>query len=33
LRNIQESGPSASLFEIPAGYTKMYLGGMMRQHQ
>ncbi len=33
LRNIQEGGQPASLFEIPAGYTKMDLGGMMQQHQ
>jgi hypothetical protein len=33
LRNIQEGGQPASLFEIPAGYTKMDLGGMMPQHQ
>jgi hypothetical protein len=32
LRNIQEGGQPASLFEIPAGYTKMDIGGMM-QHQ
>ncbi len=31
LRNIQESAQPASLFEIPAGFTKMDLGGMMQQ--
>jgi hypothetical protein len=33
LRNIQEGGQPGSLFEIPAGYTKMDLGGMMQQRQ
>jgi hypothetical protein len=32
LRNIQEGTQSASLFEIPAGYTKMDIGHMMQQH-
>jgi hypothetical protein len=32
LRNIQEGTQSASLFEIPAGYTKMDIGNMMPQH-
>jgi hypothetical protein len=32
LRNIQEGTQSASLFEIPAGYTKMDIGNMMQQH-
>jgi len=31
LRNIQEGAQSASMFEIPAGYTKFDMGGMMRQ--
>jgi hypothetical protein len=31
LRNIQEGAQQASLFEIPAGFTKMDLGGMMQQ--
>jgi hypothetical protein len=31
LRNIQEGTQAASLFEIPAGYTKMDMGGMMKQ--
>jgi hypothetical protein len=30
-RNIQEGSQPASLFEIPAGFTKMDLGGMMQQ--
>jgi hypothetical protein len=30
LRNIQEGSQAASLFEVPAGYTKMDMGGMMR---
>lgn len=29
LTNIQEGEPAASLFEIPAGYQKMDMGGMM----
>jgi len=33
LRNLQEGSQPASLFEIPAGYTKMDMGGMMQQHQ
>lgn len=33
LRNIQEGPQPASLFEVPSGYTKMDLGGMMQQHQ
>ncbi|MGO8793641.1 MAG: hypothetical protein ACLQLC_02365 [Candidatus Sulfotelmatobacter sp.] len=31
LRNIQEGAQPASLFEVPAGYNKMDLGGMMQQ--
>jgi hypothetical protein len=31
LRNIQEGSQPASLFEVPAGYTKMDMGGMMQQ--
>ncbi len=31
LRNIQEGVQPASLFEIPAGFTKMDMGGMMQQ--
>lgn len=31
LRNIQEGPQPASLFEIPAGFTKMDMGGMMGQ--
>jgi len=31
LRNIHEGAQPASLFEIPAGFTKMDLGGMMQQ--
>ncbi len=30
LTNIKEGEPSASLFQIPAGYTKMDMGGMMQ---
>jgi outer membrane lipoprotein-sorting protein len=30
LTNVQEGMPSASLFEIPAGYRKFDMGGMMR---
>ncbi len=30
LSNIQEGEPSASLFQIPAGYTKMDMGSMMQ---
>jgi len=33
LRNIQEGTQPASLFEIPAGYTKFDMGAMMKQHQ
>jgi hypothetical protein len=33
LRNIQEGSQPASLFEAPAGYTKMDMGAMMQQHQ
>ena len=29
LTNIQERSPSASLFEIPAGYRKFDMGAMM----
>ena len=32
LRNIQEGAQPSSLFEIPAGYTKMDMGAMMQQH-
>jgi hypothetical protein len=32
LRNIQEGSQPASLFEVPAGYTKMDMGGMMKTH-
>lgn len=31
LRNIQEGSQPSSLFEVPAGYTKFDLGGMMQQ--
>jgi hypothetical protein len=31
LRNIQEGSQPASLFEVPAGYTKMDMGGMMQR--
>jgi hypothetical protein len=31
LRNIQEGAQPATLFEIPAGFTKMDMGGMMQQ--
>jgi hypothetical protein len=31
LRNIREASQPASLFEVPAGYTKFDMGGMMRQ--
>jgi hypothetical protein len=33
LRNIQEGTQPASLFEIPAGYTKFDMGSMMRRPQ
>lgn len=33
LRNIQEGAQPASLFEIPAGFTKMDMGGMMQRPQ
>lgn len=33
LRNIQEGSQPASLFEIPAGYTKFDMGAMMKQQQ
>lgn len=33
LRNIQEGSQPASLFEIPAGYTKMDMGGMTQRPQ
>ena len=33
MRNIQEGPQPASLFEVPAGYTKMDMGGMMQQRQ
>ena len=33
MKNIQEGSQPASLFEIPAGYTKFDMGGMMQQHQ
>jgi hypothetical protein len=32
LTNIQEGTPSASLFEIPAGYRKFDMGAMMGSH-
>jgi hypothetical protein len=32
LHNIQEGTQPASLFAIPAGYTKMDMGGMMQKH-
>jgi outer membrane lipoprotein-sorting protein len=32
LNNIQEGPQPASLFEVPAGYTKMDMGAMMQQH-
>ena len=31
LRNIHEASQPASLFEVPAGYTKFDTGGMMKQ--
>jgi hypothetical protein len=31
LRNIQEGAQPAGLFEVPAGFTKMDMGGMMQQ--
>ena len=31
LRNVQEGAQPASLFEAPAGFTKMDMGGMMQQ--
>jgi hypothetical protein len=33
MRNVQEGSQPASLFAIPAGYTKMDIGSMMRQPQ
>jgi hypothetical protein len=33
LRNIEEGSQPSSLFEVPAGYTKMDMGGMMQQRQ
>lgn len=33
LRNIQEGSQAASLFDIPAGYTKFDVGGMMQRPQ
>lgn len=33
LHNIEEGSQPASLFEIPAGYTKFEMGAMMRQRQ
>ncbi|MGA7908704.1 MAG: hypothetical protein WCA16_14945 [Candidatus Sulfotelmatobacter sp.] len=33
MRNIQEGTQPASLFEVPAGYTKMDMGGMMQQQR
>lgn len=33
LRNIQEGSQPASLFEVPAGYTKFDMGSMMQQPQ
>ena len=32
LRNIQEGSQPPSLFEVPSGYTKMDMGGMMQRH-
>jgi Domain of unknown function (DUF4412) len=32
LHNIQEGSQPASLFEVPSGYTKMDMGGMMQKH-
>ena len=31
MQNIKEGPQPASLFEIPAGYTKMDMGGMMQK--
>jgi hypothetical protein len=31
VRNIQEGSQPASLFEVPAGYTKFDMGGAMKQ--
>ncbi len=33
LRNIQEGSQPSSLFEVPAGYTKLDMGSMMQQRQ
>jgi len=33
LRNIQEGSQPSSLFEVPAGYNKMEMGGMMQRKQ
>ena len=33
LRNIQEGSQPGSLFEVPAGYTKFDMGGMMQRQQ
>ena len=33
LRNIQEGSQPGSLFEVPAGYTKFDMGGMMQRPQ
>jgi hypothetical protein len=33
LRNIQEGSQPASLFEVPAGYTKFDMGGMMQKQR
>jgi len=33
LRNIQEGSQPASLFEVPAGYTKFDMGSMMQRPQ
>ena len=33
LRNLQDGSQPASLFEAPAGYTKMDMGAMMQPHQ
>jgi len=33
MRNIQEASQPASMFEIPAGYTKFDMGSMMKQPQ
>jgi hypothetical protein len=32
MKNIQKGSQPASLFEIASGFTKMDMGGMMKQH-